>query len=120
VQKTKQTTSTKLLVIAITAAVIAAATTTSLGAATPAFAKRNCDEAGTICTGGSGCGRTADICTSPSDIPGGGGGRETGGTECCSLSGGSGFNADTQVGGFGLHIFDSTTVGSDFRGVHPK
>ena len=112
---------TKLLVIVITtAAIIAAATTASLSAATPAFAPRNCNEAFTICTGGSGCGRTADICTNPSDIPGGGGGRETGGTECCSLSGGGGGNTDTQVGGFGLHISDGTTVGSDFRGVHPK
>jgi outer membrane lipoprotein SlyB len=116
-----QKTNIRLLVIVIITAAIIAGTTTSLSAATSAFAMRNCNEEGTICTGGSGCGRTATICTSPSDIPGGGGGRETGGLEGSSLSGGSGFNADTAVGGFGLHIFDNgVTVGSDFRGVHPK
>jgi hypothetical protein len=108
-----------------TAAIIAAVTTTSLSAATPAFAKRNCDVTNTVCSGGSGCGRTATTCTSPQDVPGGGGGRETGGLEGSSLSGGSGFNADTAVGGFGLHFTCdasgcSDPVGSDFRGVHPK
>jgi hypothetical protein len=50
---------TKLLVIAITtAAIVAAATITSIGAASPAFAKRNCNEDNTICSGGSGCGAT--------------------------------------------------------------
>jgi hypothetical protein len=50
--------STKLLVIVITtAAIIAMAATTGLSAATPAFAKKNCNEEFTVCTGGSGCGR---------------------------------------------------------------
>jgi lactam utilization protein B len=52
-----QKTSTKLLVIVITAAaIVTMATTTSLSAATPAFARRNCNEDNTICSGDSGCG----------------------------------------------------------------
>ena len=63
-------TSTKLLAISITtAAIIAAVTTTSLSAATPAFAKLNCNEDNSICSGGAG--------SKPSGFgsPGGGGGR---------------------------------------------
>jgi hypothetical protein len=71
-----QKTSTKFLAVAVTtAAIVTMATTTSLSAATPAFAKRNCNETLTLCSGGSGCGTAG--CqggTSPSDLPGGGGG----------------------------------------------
>jgi hypothetical protein len=108
---------TKLLVIAITtAAIIAAVTTTSLSAATPAFAKRNCNEDGTICSGGSGCGVTG--CTggtSSSDIPGGGGGHGTTGAPEQTFSGGGGQNDGTFVGGTGRHTtcdaFGCQTVG---------
>jgi hypothetical protein len=45
-------TSTKLLIMITTAAIIAMATTTSLSAATPAFARLNCNADVTICSGG--------------------------------------------------------------------
>jgi hypothetical protein len=44
------------IVITIAAIITAATTITSLSAATPAFAKRNCNADQTVCTGGSGCG----------------------------------------------------------------
>jgi hypothetical protein len=128
-QKTKQTTSTKLLVIAITtAAIIAAVTTTSLSAATPAFAKRNCNEDSTICSGGSGCdvaGCQAD--TRPSDVPGGGGGRAvlSESKQVITNNGGFGQNVGSSVGGTGFRLAcdgsDCTLVGTPVgRGLHPK
>jgi hypothetical protein len=111
---------TKLLVIVITtAAIITAATTTSLSAATPAFAKVQCNEGFTICTGGSGCGIVL-TCTDPSAVPGGGGGRQESGV---AASGGSGGNSDTVVGGLGFHCTPGITgscVGSGPNGLHPK
>ena len=118
-------TSTKLLVIVITtAAIIAAATTTSLSAATPAFAKLNCNEDNTICSGGSGCGRAG--CTggtSPTDVPGGGGGRsvlsESG--QVITNNGGFGQNVGSSVGGSGFRLACDpvcTSVGGS--GLHPK
>jgi hypothetical protein len=119
-QKNKQT-STKLLVIVITtSAIIAMATTTSLSAATPVFAKENCNEDGSICSGGSSFKVGSGL-----DLPGGHGGRlirdESGspqfnaggfgqGLETISgLVGGGGGHGTcdasgcTSVGGFGLH-----------------
>ena len=92
---------TKLLVIVITtAAIITAATTTSLSAATPAFARQNCNEAVSVCSGGSGWqgGNTGII------VPGGGGGHLVVGQDGSSINqGGSGFNGflGDQVGGGG-------------------
>jgi hypothetical protein len=107
---------TKLLVIVITTtAIIAAATiTTSLSAAKPAFAKRNCNETENTCSGGSGCGFAGCTAgTSPQDSPGGGGRRES----SSGLSGGQGFNTDTEHGGFGI---GGTGGGSGLNGVHPE
>jgi hypothetical protein len=120
-------TSTKLLVIVITTVAIAAmATTTSLSAATPAFAKRNCNEDNTICSGGSGCGTAG--CqggTSPSDVPGGGGGRaiqsEPPDQQVITNNGGFGQNVGTSVGGIGFRLACDpvcTQVGGS--GLHPK
>jgi hypothetical protein len=90
--------STKLLAISITtAAIIAAVTTTSLSAASPAFAKFDCNETetGVVCSGGS----------SGPDRPGGFGGRialdEDSGT--ITRSGGSGENTGAFVGGGAGH-----------------
>jgi hypothetical protein len=119
----------KLLMIVITTAVIIAmATTTSLSAATPAFAKINCNADRTVCTGGSGCGTAG--CqggTSPGDVPGGGGGRavlsESG--QVITNNGGFGLNVGSSVGGIGFRLgcdaSDCTLVGTpDGRGLHPK
>jgi hypothetical protein len=118
-QKTQQR-STKLLIIAITtAAIIAAVTTISISAASPAFAKFQCNEDITLCTGGSGCGPVT-VCTNPSAVPGGGGGRLESGV---GASGGSGGNSDTVVGGLGFHCTPGITgscVGSGPNGLHPK
>jgi hypothetical protein len=134
-QKTKQTTSTRLLVITITtAAIIAAVTTTTMSAATPAFAKINCDDVTnpTVCSGGGGCARNIDLgaCTGsqrPNDSPGGGGGHFAVDPLTNSLtdSGGSGRNTDSLVGGGGFHVRcepspDCTLVGSGNNGVHVK
>ena len=82
-KKTQQT-NTKLLVIAITTAVfIAAVTTTSLSAATPAFAKINCNEDNSICSGGESNKAVG------SDAPGGAGGHR---------------DEDSTQGGFGGQI----------------
>jgi|ERR687897_3902147 hypothetical protein len=114
-QKNKQM-STKFLVMAITtAAIIAAATTTSLSAATPVFAKVNCNDETFTCTGGS---SWKDSSSNP--IPGGFGGRSAPGTE----SGGQGQNGGNGffVGGAGGHLrcdlSDCTEVGG--VGGHPK
>ena len=95
------------LIVITTTAIIAAATTTSLSAATPAFAKRNCNEDNTICTGGSGCGTAG--CqggTSPSDVPGGGGGRAilSESKNVITNNGGFGQNLGTSVGGGGFRL----------------
>jgi hypothetical protein len=98
---------TKFLVIAITtAAIIAAVTTTSLSAATPAFAKVNCNEDNSICSGGL-SNKKCDGCV---DAPGGGGGRvvseESG--EFASMGGSGGQISHpgnpTDVGGGGGHL----------------
>jgi hypothetical protein len=123
----QKTTSTKLLVVITATAIIAAATTTSLSAASPAFAKRNCNEDNTICSGGSGCGTAG--CqggTSPSDVAGGGGGRavlsESG--QVITNNGGFGQNVGTSVGGIGFRLTCDpacTLVGTpEGRGLHPK
>jgi hypothetical protein len=121
---------TKLLVIAITdAAIIAAATTSSLSAATPAFAKRNCNEDLTICTGGSGCGTAG--CQggiSPSDIPGGGGGRailSESDKQVITNNGGFGQNDGDSVGGKGFRLecdpICTKEVGTPIgQGLHSK
>ena len=121
---------TKLLVIVITTtAIIAAATiTTSLSAAKPAFAKRNCNEDLSICSGGSGCGAAGcQADTRPSDVPGGGGGRavlsESG--QVITNNGGQGQNVGSSVGGFGFRLAcdasGCTSVGTpEGRGLHPK
>jgi hypothetical protein len=93
-------TNTKLLAISITtAAIIAAVTTTSLSAATPAFAKRNCTDiptGGFTCTGGVGF----------TDRPGGFGGRETIDftTGERFVAGGTGGNDGNFAGGEGGHL----------------
>jgi hypothetical protein len=118
---------TKLLVIAITtAAIIAAVTTTSLSAATPAFAKRNCNEDNTLCSGGSGCG-TAGCTggTSPSDIPGGGGGRAllSESKQVITNNGGFGQNVGSSVGGAGGRLACDPicqTSGNGVIGLHAK
>ena len=120
---------TKLLVIVITtAAIVAAAKTTSLSAATPAFAKRNCNTDQTVCTGGSGCGTAG--CqggTSPSDVPGGGGGRAilSESKEVITNNGGFGQNDGDSVGGKGFRLecdpICTKEVGTPYdRGLHPK
>jgi hypothetical protein len=119
-QKTKQT-STKFLVIVITATAILAAVTitTSLGAARPAFAKRNCNEDSTICSGGSGCGAAGcQADTRPSDVPGGGGGRfvlsESG--QVITNNGGLGQNVGSSVGGFGFRLACDPSSGCQVSG----
>ena len=117
-QKTQQT-GTKLLIIALTTvAIIAAVTTISISAARPAFAKLNCNEDISICSGGQ-SNKQAGL-----DALGGGGGRNlafsfssggSGGqlptTGGGTLVGGSGhqtscdpFPACTTVGGTGRHL----------------
>jgi hypothetical protein len=92
---------TKLLVIAMTATVIiAAATITSLSAATPAFAKINCDV--DSCIGGTSL-KQAGV-----DAAGGHGGREITDLEdpsTTSVSGGGGGEFEFDViGGAGSHF----------------
>jgi hypothetical protein len=103
---------TKFLVIAITtAAIIAAVTTTiSFSAASPAFAKINCDETETLCSGGSSL-RARGI-----DIPGGGGGHSTTDFAAGELimsggAGGNGGNGGVEVGGGGGHITCDLSAG---------
>jgi hypothetical protein len=104
---------TKLLVIVITGAIIAAA---SLSAATPAFAKVNCNEDQSICSGGQSNFQLGV------NIPGGGGSRTINIPGFSSFSGGAG-EGGTLVGGLGVHFTcDDTTctppVGGS--GLHPK
>ena len=114
-QKTKQT-STKLLVIVVTA--IAAATiTTSIGEARPAFAKVNCTSTSTVvtCSGGS------SFKAQGTDIHGGRGEHRTMDFSSGEIttSGGIGGNSGTVVGGAGFHTTaDGTFVGG--TGIHPK
>jgi hypothetical protein len=93
---------TKLLVIVITtAAIIAAATTTSLSAATPAFARVNCNADFSVCTGGADA-QTQQTCEFQTICRGGSGGRTTlepvpGGEQ--TFSGGGGGQAGPFAGG---------------------
>jgi hypothetical protein len=116
---------TKLLVITITTAAIIAAVTTTVSAATPAFAKVNCNEDNSVCTGG----QSLKKCDGCIDAPGGAGGRnvqeESGaGTN----SGGFGGQipqpgGDTLVGGGGGHVICDAVSCSDpvgGSGFHEK
>jgi hypothetical protein len=96
-KKTKQT-STKLLVIAITAAAILAAATSITGAK-PAFANINCDVADTttVCSGGS------SFQNEGNDIPGGRGLHVTISPDGQTYSDGYGGNDGTSAGGAGEH-----------------
>jgi hypothetical protein len=110
-------TSTKLSVIVITtAAIIAAATTTSLSAAIPAFAKINCNEDETICSGGS------SLKAQGIDIPGGGGGHSDRSAGQASVSGGFGQNGGGSVGGTGVHQLcdPGCNPPAGGSGLHPK
>jgi hypothetical protein len=113
-------TSTKLLVIAITTAAIIAAVV-SISAATPAFAKINCNETQTVCSGGSGCGPGSGCPpgTSPNEVPGGGGSRiisEVPFGPVVSSSGGTGGNTGEFVGGVGRHFTCDTSGVCSFAG----
>jgi hypothetical protein len=118
-------TNTKLLAIAITTAAIIAAVTT-VSAASPAFAKRNCNEDNSLCSGDSGCGATG--CTggtSPTDVPGGGGGRAllSESNQVITNNGGFGQNVGSSVGGFGFRLACDPicqTSGNDVIGLHAK
>jgi hypothetical protein len=123
-----QKTSTELLTVVITiTAIITMATTTSLSAASPAFAKKNCNEDNTICSGGSGCDPAG--CqggTSPSDLPGGGGGRtiqsEPPDQNVITNNGGRGLNDGDSVGGFGFRLECDAECNKQVggSGLHPK
>jgi hypothetical protein len=96
---------TKLLVIVITTAAIITAATTTLSAASPAFARVNCNEAFSICSGGSSFKKEDD------DVPGGHGGRTVEESGQVTISGGRGINSETLVGGGGFHrVCDDTGV----------
>jgi hypothetical protein len=103
---------TEFLVIALTtAAIIAAVTTVSISAATPAFAKLNCNENFSICTGGAGG------IASGSSSPGGFGGRVSNVESTSSGGAGGQFEGTggTLVGGGGSHS-DCGTFPCQFGG----
>ena len=117
---------TKLLVIAITTVAIITAATTSLSAASPVFAKLNCDSENNLCTGGE-SDKSAGFGT-----PGGAGGRvETfpeGGVS--TQTGGHGGQSpipntdETGVGGAGGRVTCVSPGDCDFgsggSGLHVK
>jgi hypothetical protein len=132
-EKTKKQTSTKLLVIAITAvAILAAITTISITGATTAFAAVNCNPDNTVCSGGNSHQTEPGGINGPEGSVGGCGGHTSeydGGSSatagCGTLSGGFvGGEAThrtcvgppdpdeqtcTGVGGSGLHTPNSHT-----------
>jgi len=106
--RTTKQTSLVLVIVITTAAIMAAAATTSLGAAKPAFAKVNCNEDITICTGSANA-QTQQTCKFQTICRGGSGGQSTlvPGSEQTISGGGGGqsgpFSEGTLVGGSGEH-----------------
>ena len=101
-----------LVMIVTTTAIIAAATTASLSSATPAFAKVNCNETETVCSGGS----SIENAGGDPRFNGGFGGRTVeAGTEVVSGGGGFNFKEGGAVGGHGSRTIcdgaDCTHVG---------
>jgi hypothetical protein len=104
-KKTKQTSAKLLVIIITTAAIIAAVTTTSLSAATPAFAKINCDPTTSTCSGGGNAQTLESTCSTLLLCHGGLGGRTTldPATNEVIHSGGGGLKTGTVAGGAGDH-----------------
>ena len=112
---------TKLLVIAITtAAIITVATTTSLSAATPAFARVNCNEDNSTCSGGESLKKGGDDTPSVHGIHG------VTESEQFTISGGGGSNSlfPGFVGGGGgrttCSFITSTCTDLGGQGFHEK